>query len=162
MRDFLSRSYDLLLKGGAAAAGFFRGMAGGMDRSVALLAALMVADYVSGVAAAALGKSRKSSHGKLSSEAGGKGLIRKGLMLLVVCLAYGLDLLVNEGNNMFASAAVWFYIGNEGLSLLENLALAGVPIPKKLRGLLEKAAQEDEIQQSEAPQDNGDDSDGNG
>lgn len=145
MREFLARTYDLLVKGGAGVAGFFYGMVSGAGRSVAVLAALMIADFISGVAAAAMGKSKKSPHGRLSSHAGAKGLVRKGLMLLVVALAYGLDRLVNEGNSMFFSATVWFYIGNEGLSLLENLTLAGVPLPKKLRGLLEAAAQEDAV-----------------
>lgn len=144
MREFLAQTHDLLLKGGAAVVGFFHGMTVGDNRSAALLAALMAADYLSGVVAAALGKSKKSARGKLSSSAGAKGLLRKALILMVVCLAYVLDWFANEGNAMFSTAVVWFYIGNEGLSLLENLARCGVPVPAKLRSLLEKAAEDEQ------------------
>lgn len=147
MRDFLAQTHDLLLKGGAAVAGFFHGMATGGNRSALLLVALMVADYISAVAAAAMGKSKKSGRGKLSSDAGARGLSKKALMLLVVGLSYLLDWFVNEGNAMFSAATVWFYISNEGISLLENLALCGVPVPKKLRGMLEKL--DDEQSQDE-------------
>ena len=144
MREFLAQTHDLLLKGGAAVAGFFHGMAGGASHSAFLLALLMAADYVSGVAAAALKRSPKTAHGRLSSEAGWKGILRKALMLVVVCFSYLLDQLVNEGNSMFFTATVWFYIGNEGLSFLENLTRCGVPDPKKLRLLLEKNADEED------------------
>lgn len=143
MRDFLAQTHDLLLRGGAGVMGFFHGMAAGENRSAILLAALMTADYLSGVAAAFVGKSPKSVKGWLSSDAGWRGLTRKALMVGVVCLAYVLDWFANEGNAMFATAVTWFYIGNEGLSLLENLALAGVPVPKKLSDLLEKVAREE-------------------
>ena len=149
MREFLAQTHDLLLKGGAAVAGFFHGMAGGSARSAALLAALMVADYVSGVAAAAMGRSKNTPGGRLSSRAGAKGLLKKAMILLVVGLAYMLDLFANEGNTMFYAAAVWFYIGNESLSLLENLTLLGVPVPGKLRALLESAAEKEEAPEAE-------------
>ena len=70
MRDFFSNTLDLLAGGGAAIAGFLHGMTSGQGRTALLLAALMGADYVSGVLAAALGRSRKSAHGRLSSQAG--------------------------------------------------------------------------------------------
>ncbi len=143
MREFWAQTHDLLLKGGAAVAGFFHGMTGGANRSAFLLVLFMAADYVSGVVAAAMKKSPKTAHGRLSSEAGWKGLLHKALILLVVCLSYLLDLLVNEGNSMFFTAVVWFYIGNEGLSFLENLTLCGVPVPKRLKALLEKSASEE-------------------
>lgn len=142
MREFFAQTHDLLLKGGAAVAGFFHGMAGGANRSAFLLVLFMAADYLSGIAAAVMKKSPKTAHGGLSSEAGWKGLLRKALILLVVCLSYLLDMLVNEGNSMFFTATVWFYIGNEGLSFLENLTLCGVPVPKRLKALLERSAEE--------------------
>ncbi|MEG0513128.1 MAG: phage holin family protein, partial [Clostridia bacterium] len=99
---------------------------------------------ISGIVAAALGKSKKSPGGKLSSEAGAKGLLRKALILVVVLLAYLLDWFVNEGNAMFSAAACWFYISNESISLLENLAIAGVPVPKKIIGMFERIAIDEE------------------
>lgn len=152
MREFLAQTHDLLLKGGAAVAGFFHGLSNSGNQSAVLLVILMAADYVSGVVAAALGKSKKSAHGKLSSDAGAKGLLRKALILMVVALAYLLDQFVNEGNAMFAAAAIWFYISNEGLSLLENLALCGVPIPKKIRKMLEKLGDEEEGAEMKPPE----------
>lgn len=138
MRDFFAHTFDLLLKGLAAAGGFLAGVSGnGSRRCVVLLAVLMVADYVSGVVAGALGKSDKTARGKLSSSAGWKGLLRKCVILLMVCLAYALDWFVNQGNVLFLTAVAWFYIGNEALSLVENLALCGVPIPAKLKNALE-------------------------
>ncbi|MEG0740625.1 MAG: phage holin family protein [Clostridia bacterium] len=143
MRDFWQETQDLLLKGGAAVAGFLHGMATGQQRSAALLVALMVADYLSGVIAAALGRSKNSTNGRLSSAIGAKGLLRKAVMLLVVGLSFLLDWFVNEGNAMFSTATIWFYISNEGISLLENLVLCGVPVPAKLRMMLEKLSVEE-------------------
>lgn len=154
MREFLTHTKDLLLRGGAAVGGFLHGLNAGNHGAAVLLVVLMVADYISGVAAAAMHKSPKSDGGGLSSAAGAKGLWRKALMLVVVAVAYGLDWFANEGNAMFSTAAIFFYISNEGLSLLENLALCGVPVPKRLRGLLERLPQNEEpatAQQSGQP-----------
>ncbi len=144
MGSFLRHTWDLIVKGAMLAAGFFQGMVTGDNKAIVLLLALMIADYLSGVVAAILKKSRKSVTGGLSSAAGAKGLLKKGLMLLVVLLAYALDDFIGQGNAMFQSAVTWFYISNETLSLLENLALAGVPIPRKLRAALERLAQEED------------------
>lgn len=149
MRDFFAHTSDLLMKGGAAAAGFVYGTLQKDGRSAVLLAALMAADYLSGVAAAALGKSAKSAHGKLSSDAGARGILKKAVILLVVGLACVLDWFINEGNAMFTTAVIWFYISNESLSLIENLGRCGVPIPRKLKAMLEKMAEEDEPEKAE-------------
>lgn len=142
MRDFLMHTYDLLLRGGAAVMGFFHGMGSGEHRCGILLLCLMAADYITGVIAAILGKSPKTGTGKLSSAAGYKGLLHKGAMLLVLMLAAVLDWFIHDANAMFFSAVCWMYIGNEALSLMENLALCGVPVPKRLRRHLEQFATE--------------------
>ena len=142
MRDFLMHTYDLLLRGGAAVMGFFHGMGSGEHRCGILLLCLMAADYITGVIAAMLGKSPKTGAGRLSSAAGYKGLLHKGAMLLVLMLAAVLDWFIHDGNAMFFSAVCWMYIGNEALSLMENLALCGVPVPKRLRRHLEQFATE--------------------
>ena len=142
MRDFLMHTYDLLLRGGAAVMGFFHGMGSGEHRCGILLLCLMAADYITGVIAAMLGKSPKTGTGKLSSAAGYKGLLHKGAMLLVLMLAAVLDWFIHDANAMFFSAVCWMYIGNEALSLMENLALCGVPVPKRLRRHLEQFATE--------------------
>ena len=142
MRDFLMHTYDLLLRGGAAVMGFFHGMGSGEHRCGILLLCLMAADYITGVIAAMLGKSPKTGTGKLSSAAGYKGILHKGAMLLVLMLAAVLDWFIHDANAMFFSAVCWMYIGNEALSLMENLALCGVPVPKRLRRHLEQFATE--------------------
>lgn len=144
MRAFFDYTKDLLVRAGAAAGGFLYGLGHTGRASATLLLVLMAADYLSGLAVAALGKSPKSEHGKLSSKSGAKGLLHKAMILLVVSIACVLDWFVNEGNAMFATAATWFYISNEALSLLENLALAGVPVPKRLRRMLEEIGDEDD------------------
>ena len=151
MRDFFANTLDLLAGGGAAIAGFLHGMTNGQGRTAILLAALMGADYVSGVLAAALGRSRKTAHGRLSSQAGWKGLLRKAVILLVVGLSVLLDWYVGQGSAMFQTAVMWFYISNETLSLLENLGRCGVPIPKKLRDMLEELGKSEEEKQTEVP-----------
>lgn len=119
----------------SACAGALMGALGGWDPLIKVLLALMAVDYASGVAAALLCKSQKSPHGGLSSKAGAAGLLRKGLMLLVVLVAALLDGALG-GVPMCRDAACWFYIANEGLSILENLGLCGVPYPEKLKELL--------------------------
>lgn len=138
MRDFFLHTHDLLLRGGAAVMGFFHGMGTGEHRCGLLLLCLMAADYITGVIAALLGKSPKTSRGKLSSTAGFKGLLHKAVMLLVLMLSAVLDWFIHDQNAMFFSAVCWMYIGNEALSLLENLALCGVPVPKGLKQRLEQ------------------------
>lgn len=145
MGSFLTYTWDLIVRGGSAAAGFLGGMNARANGGLTLLLLLMAADYVTGVIAAALGKSRHTAHGGISSEAGWKGLLRKALTLLVVLLSVLLDRFVNQGNAMFQSAVTWFYISNEAISLVENLARCGVPVPRKVRATLEQMRRDDEL-----------------
>lgn len=109
---------------------------GGWDTAMVLLAALMAADYITGVLLAAIWKrSTKSETGALSSVAGFQGLVKKGMILLVIWIAQLLDQAV--GADYVRTMVVLFFIGNEGLSLLENLGLMGVPFPAFLRRMLE-------------------------
>lgn len=118
-----------MIRIGGAVLGAVAGAFGGWDASLQLLVYLMAADYLSGVIAAWLGRSKK---GPLSSVAGGEGIARKGLMLLVILAAVQLDNAAGLQRAVCRDAVVGFYAANEGLSFLENLALAGVPFPKKL------------------------------
>lgn len=109
---------------------------GGWDAGMALLVALMVADYITGVLVAAVWhRSTKSQSGALDSKAGFKGLLKKGVILLLVWIGVLLD--AATGANYIRTAVVLFFIGNEGISLLENLGLMGVPYPAFLRKALE-------------------------
>ena len=142
MAGFLRSTWDLLVKGGMMAAGFLSGLKGEGNTSLILLVCLMAADYISGLAAAALHKSDKTPSGGISSAAGWKGLLKKAMMLLVVLVAILLDRTSAEPTHMFQSAVTWFYISNEAISLVENLSAAGVPIPRRFRVLLEQTARE--------------------
>lgn len=109
---------------------------GGWDAMMKLLVALMALDYLTGWLIAAVWKrSTKSETGALSSVAGFKGLCKKGMIFLLVWLGVLLDNAV--GTTYARNAMVVFFIGNEGLSLLENLGIMGVPFPAFVKQALE-------------------------
>lgn len=109
---------------------------GGWDVSLQTLIVLMAADYITGMMVAGIWKkSNKSSNGALDSRAGFKGLCRKGAILMLVWVAARLDAAI--GATYVRMAVCIFFIGNEGLSLLENIGLMGVPYPKFLKNALE-------------------------
>jgi len=95
------------------------------------LLTLMILDYISGLLAAYI-----NPRLALNSQKGFKGIARKIFILLIVALAHHID--VALGTSEIITVAVWFYIGNEGLSIIENAAKAGVPIPDSLRNSLEQ------------------------
>ena len=72
----------------------------------------------------------------LSSDVGLKGIARKCVILIVLIVAVSLDRLLNTGSWMFRTMVAYFYIANEGISLLENCASLGAPIPEKLKNAL--------------------------
>ena len=120
----------------AAVGTFVAHALGGWDAAMQVLVALMAADYITGVLVAAVWKrSNKSESGTLDSKAGFKGLLKKGMILLLVWLGVLLDNAL--GAAYVRTAVVLFFIGNEGLSLLENLGLMGVPFPEFLKKALE-------------------------
>lgn len=117
---------------GAAIAHVFGGWSNGMTT----LLVFMAIDYASGlVIAAVFKKSNKTENGALSSEASFKGLVKKGMTLLVVLVACRLDILL--GSNYIRDGAVIAFCINEGISILENAALMGVPIPKLVQDAIE-------------------------
>ena len=128
---------ELLAALGGAIASFFVQM----PPLVYILLAVMTIDYVTGLIVAALGKSTKTENGYISSHTAFIGLMKKALILLVVLLAALLDQAVSKGMSIQFEAAMgatclWF-IASEGLSILENVASMGVPVPRILLKLLE-------------------------
>ena len=123
-----------IIKWMAAFGGAIAGAMGGWDATLKVLVVMMIVVYLSGLMAAAMGKSDKTEYGGLSSKAGFLGLGKKGLMLAVVWMATMLDAAM--GTAMCRDAACWFYIANEGISVLENLDHVGIPFPKKIKELL--------------------------
>lgn len=130
--------WDKVIRMLAAAGGAIAGAYGGASTVMYVLLALMAIDYVTGLLVAAMGKSGKTEGGGLDSKVGFNGIARKALMLLVVLLGAQVDMAMGGASAVFRDAACWFYIANEGLSVLENMSLAGVPFPVTLKALLEQ------------------------
>lgn len=89
-----------------------------------------------GCACALTGRSTKTPGGGFLSSVAFVGILKKAVIMLVVLLSVQLDGVIGD-KTMFQSAAIFFYIANEGLSILENCALMDVPVPKPLRDALE-------------------------
>ena len=107
-----------------------------------ILVIFMIVDYLSGVIVAAAGLSPKSDTGRLSSKVGFIGLAKKMFIILFVLLGAALDTAL--GATVFQSMIICMYIANEGLSIIENASLLGVPIPKALKDALEIMRQKGE------------------
>ena len=109
---------------------------GGWTADMKALVFMMGADYLTGILVAALWqRSDKSRTGALDSKAGFRGLCKKGVILLLVWLGVLLDEAL--GVSYVRTAVILFFLGNEGLSLLENIGLMGVPFPAFLKKALE-------------------------
>ena len=145
MRDF---SIDLLwakIQAAITAIGGWIGwFLGGVDGMLIALIVLMALDYISGVMCAIEDK-------KLSSAVGFKGIAKKVLILMLVGVANVLDVNVVGGGAVLRGAVICFYLSNEGLSLLENAAYLGLPIPEKLKNILAQLHERDK--KESAPED---------
>ena len=104
---------------------------GGCDGLLIALVMFVVMDYISGVMCAIADKT-------LSSEVGFKGICRKVLIFVLVGIANILDVQVIGTGSVLRTAVIFFYISNEGVSLLENAAHLGLPIPEKIKTVLEQ------------------------
>lgn len=104
---------------------------GGCDGLLFALLAFVVIDYITGVMCAIADKT-------LSSEVGFKGICRKVLIFLLVGIANILDVQVIGTGSILRTAVIFFYISNEGVSLLENAAHLGLPVPSKMKAVLEQ------------------------
>lgn len=130
MRDF---SIDLVwakLQMAITAVGGVLGyFLGGFDGMLTALIIFAVLDYITGLMCAVIDK-------KLSSAVGFKGICKKILIFMLVGIAHIVDMHVIGNGNALRTAVVCFYISNEGISLLENAAHIGLPIPVKLKEIL--------------------------
>lgn len=115
----------------AAIGGWLGYFVGGVDGLLTALIVFMVIDYITGLMCAVEDK-------KLSSAVGFKGICKKVLIILLVGVAHIVDLHVVGTGSALRSAVVCFYLSNEGVSLLENAAHLGLPIPEKLKAVLEQ------------------------
>lgn len=107
---------------------FIASLFGGWDAGMITLIIFMIVDYVTGLIVAGVFKnSTKTETGALESRAGWKGLCRKGVTLLIVLIAYRLDLLI--GTNYIRDAVIIGFCANEAISIIENAGLMGIPLP---------------------------------
>lgn len=128
--------YYMALAGIAAAGTAVAQYMGGWDGLTKLLAFVMFVDYLTGALCALVWhKSPKSETGGYESRAGFKGLVRKGVILLIVMVAAELDKLA--GTTAMRTATILFFAANDGMSILENLGIMGVPYPPALKNAFE-------------------------
>ena len=115
----------------SAIGGFIGWLLGGFDGFLYALIAFAVIDYITGVMCAISDK-------MLSSEVGFKGICRKVLIFVLVGIGNLVDMYVLGEAGVLRTAVIFFYLSNEGVSLLENSAHLGLPIPQKLKSVLEQ------------------------
>lgn len=133
----MSDLWDKIVKAVCVALGAIAGLYGEWTTALTILAVMMCVDYVTGWMVAAAGKSPKTEGGGLSSKVGFIGLAKKGFVMLIVLIATLLDRAIGNTSMVFQSATVFYYIANEGLSVLENADLMGVPFPAIIKERLE-------------------------
>lgn len=115
----------------AAIGGWLGWFLGGCDGLLFALIAFVAVDYITGVMCAIVDKN-------LSSSVGFKGICRKVLIFLLVGIAHILDAQVIGAGSVLRTAIIFFYLSNEGVSLLENATHLGLPVPEKLKEVLQQ------------------------
>lgn len=127
MRDF----WNILKFIFAAVGGCLGWFLGGCDGVLIALVLFVVIDYITGVMCAV------SDH-RLSSEVGFRGICKKIVIFLLVGVAQILDSEIIKTGSILRTAVIFFYLSNEGVSILENAAHLGLPVPEKLKDVLEQ------------------------
>lgn len=125
MRDI----WSFIQVGFAAVGGWLGYFLGGMDGFIYALITFVVVDYITGLMCAILDK-------KLSSEIGFRGIFKKILIFSLVAIGHIIDKSVIGDGSVIRTAVIFFYLSNEGISILENAAHIGLPIPQKLKDVL--------------------------
>ena len=109
---------------------------GGLDGFLYALIAFVVADYITGILCAISNK-------QLSSEVGFKGIFKKVLIFILVGIAHIIDSQLIGQGAILRTAVIFFYCSNEGISILENASRLGLPVPDKLKTILEQLKDKD-------------------
>ena len=115
----------------AAIGGFMGWFLGGFDGFLYALLVFVIIDYFTGIMLAVIQK-------KLSSEVGFKGIFKKVLIFCLVAIGHIIDTHLLKQGSIIRTAVIFFYLSNEGISILENAALIGLPVPQKLKDILEQ------------------------
>ena len=127
MKNFIEAAqYAFAALGGAVGA-----VMGGFDGFLYALIVFVVVDYLTGVMAAVLNK-------KLSSEVGFHGIFKKVVIFALVAVGHIVDAYVIQNGSVIRTAVIFFYLSNEGISILENASVLGLPVPQKLKDVLEQ------------------------
>lgn len=121
-----------------AMGGYMGWFLGGVDGFMYALITFVVIDYVTGLMVAVLEK-------KLSSEIGFRGIFKKVLVFIFVGIGNIIDVHLLKSGSAIRTAVIFFYISNEGISIIENSAKIGLPIPQKLKDILEQLNKEEKI-----------------
>ena len=125
-----------------AAGGGLGWFLGGWDGFIYALVGFVTVDYVTGILRAVVEK-------KLSSQIGAKGIVKKVLIFLIVGAANIADVYLLHDGNALRTAVIFFYVSNEAISLLENAAILGLPIPAKLKETLAQLQKHKSTKESE-------------
>ena len=133
MKQFVSTMQYLF----AGVGGFVGWFLGGFDGFLYALVVFVVIDYITGLMAAFFEK-------KLSSETGFKGICKKVAIFCLVGIGHIIDAQVIGNGSVLRTAVIFFYLSNEGISIIENVAIIGLPVPKKLIEVLEQLHDEAE------------------
>lgn len=122
----------------SAFGGWLGWVLGGWDGFLYALITFVVIDYLTGVMLAILEK-------RLSSEVGARGIFKKVLIFVLVAVGHIIDAQVITNGSAVRTAVIFFYLSNEGISILENAAKIGLPIPEKLKLVLDQLNKEEKI-----------------
>ena len=118
--------------------GFLGWFLGGLDGFIYALVTFVVIDYITGVMVAITEK-------KLSSEVGFRGIFKKVLIFAMVAIGNIIDVHMIKNGSAIRTAVIFFYISNEGISIIENSTKIGLPVPKKLQSILEQLNKEERV-----------------
>lgn len=132
MRDFWN-SIQLMWSLVGAWVGLF---VGGFDGFFYALVIFVICDYITGVLAAGV------NH-ELSSEIGFKGIAKKITIFIIVGIAHVIDHQIIREGSILRTAIIFFYVSNEGLSIVENATAIGLPVPEKLKDILKQIKEDD-------------------
>ena len=132
MRNFIN-GIQLFI---TALGGYIGWFLGGYDGFIYALVAFVVIDYLSGLMVAVLER-------KLSSEVGFRGIFKKVLIFSLVGIGNMVDIYVLNNGSAIRTAVIFFYLSNEGISILENTGKIGLPIPEKLKNILEQLREDE-------------------
>ncbi len=119
-----------------AIGGYIGYFLGGFDGLIYALVAFVVIDYITGLMAAVIEK-------KLSSDIGFRGIFKKVLIFTLVGIGHIIDFHLIEKGSAVRTAVIFFYLSNEGLSIIENTSRVGLPIPEKLQTVFTELKRED-------------------